>query len=317
MLPGATPVGAVDLDAGYGPVGIDDGTDVSDGGVGAALEGDASSLPVDLFHQEDDDDEEEDEEDDEDEEEEDDDEDDEDEEEEDDDEDEEEEDDDGILGLFNDDGDDDGDGEDGDEGDPDGGDDEGDGDPEAGSGDGDSESNPTEPSSAGSNEVGAGDGPADLPQAETPTATPTATTGTPAPEGFRVENVTVNRTTVTAGEPVRVTATVVNGWSSNETRRIHLRMFGETVDSRSVTVPANSAREVSFVRRIAAPGTYEVNVREAGTEVTVVAAEGSASASPPSGLPEVTRIETPGFTSLAALVGLLGALLVARRRGRD
>lgn len=154
-------------------------------------------------------------------------------------------------------------------------------------------------------------------QAETPTRTPAGANGTPAQEGFRVENVSVNRSTVTAGEPVRITATVVNGEGSEATRDVRLRIFGEVVDARTVTVPGGGVRRVSFVRRIVAPGTYEANVGEAGTRFTVAAAEGTVSPGEGTGLPGTTTGAAPGFTGLAAVLAVLAALLIAsvRRRG--
>jgi PGF-CTERM protein len=341
MLLAAAPAGAVGLDAHHGTDGVDEGHDASDRGTSLAVGDDVSGLIVGLFDQEDDGDdadgdeegegeEEADDDADEDEEAEAGDEDDEDERE---DEVEDDDADDGgggnplatLVSELAGDSEDESDGDDG-AGQDDPGDDASSGE-NSGDDSGARESNGD--GSGGGNDEGArgdgerppedvgdvGEGSVDVPQVETPTSTPApnATGGTPTPEGFRVESVSVNRSTVPSGEPVRITATVVNGWESTATRRVHLRLFDEVVDARNVTVPGESAREVSFVRRIAAPGTYEANVREAGTTFTVVAEETSSPAEV-TGLPEVTGVQTPGFTALAAVLGVLGALLLAQSR---
>ena len=149
-------------------------------------------------------------------------------------------------------------------------------------------------------------------QVETPT-TP-VTNGTPESEQFHVENATVNRSTVAAGESVRITATVVNPYVTTDTRRIWLIVFGEVVDAQNVTVPSRSTRQVSFVRRITAPGTYEAEVNEASVTFTVVAAETTSEAAR-TGTGTASQ-EAPGFTALAAVVGLLAVALLARRRTR-
>ena len=158
---------------------------------------------------------------------------------------------------------------------------------------------------------GVGDGPVGA-QVETPTTT---TNGTPASEQFHVEDARVNRSTVAAGDPIRISATVVNPYVTTETRRIWLVVFDEVVDAQNVTVPAGSTREVSFVRRISAPGTYEAEVNEASVSFTVTAGETTTSGATGTGAGTASQ-EAPGFTALAAVVGLLVVALLARRRMR-
>ena len=143
-----------------------------------------------------------------------------------------------------------------------------------------------------------------------------ASTPTPAPGKLRVADVSTNRSAVTAGEPVRITATVVNEGSATATRRLRLHLFGEVVDARSVRVPPDSSRRATFVRQIVAPGTYRATVGNASTEVTVEAgASPSGSAATGVGFPDSQA--TPGFTALAAFLALLAAVSVARFRAGD
>ena len=142
------------------------------------------------------------------------------------------------------------------------------------------------------------------------TGTPSGTTEPPAPARLRVENVSTNRSTVIEGDPVRITATVVNAGGRTGTRDVRLHLFGEVVDVQSVTVPGGDARRVSFVREITAPGTYRAAVGNATTVVTVEAEETGTEAGT---YPEPSSQGTPGFTALAALLGVLGAVVLSRR----
>ena len=172
-------------------------------------------------------------------------------------------------------------------------------------------------SSAGSTGGDGEDDPARDAAPSGPTAGPEApdvqaSTPTPAPGGLRVANVSTNRSVVTEGEPVRITATVVNEGATPETRRLRLHLFGEVVDTRSVRVPPEGSRRATFVRRIVAPGTYRATVGNASAEVTVEAGESPDSTTPLGGIPDSQG--TPGFTVLAALLALLAAASMARLR---
>lgn len=157
------------------------------------------------------------------------------------------------------------------------------------------------------------DGRNDLAQVET--TPPPVTNGTPEPERFHVEDARVNRSTVAVGEPVLISATVVNPYSTAATRRVWLRVFGEVVDVRNVTVPSESTRQVSFVRRVAAPGTYEAYVNDASVTFAVTAAASATSAAGTTTGAESTG-QAPGFTAPVAVLGVLAALLLGWRRRR-
>lgn len=122
-----------------------------------------------------------------------------------------------------------------------------------------------------------------------------------------VASVSANRSAVPAGESVRIDVVVRNDAGSAANRTVGLRLFGEVVDERSVTIPEDGLRRVSFVRRIESPGRYEASVGGVETTITVT----GASESTPRVLPPQ---QTPGFTTVAALFGLLVAVLIARRR---
>lgn len=140
-------------------------------------------------------------------------------------------------------------------------------------------------------------------------STPQSGVATPtAQSGIWVQDVSTNRSAVSEGEPVEITAVLVNAGDRTDARRVQLRLFGEVVAVRTVTVPTDRQRRVSFVRRIEAPGTYEATIGNVSTTVDVTAEDQSTSAANP------VSQEAPGFTTGAALVGVLVATLVARRR---
>jgi len=91
-------------------------------------------------------------------------------------------------------------------------------------------------------------------------------------EGPQVEvsSATVDDDTITAGETATVRATVRNPSDRSLERTLELAVDGIVVDTRTVSIPANGERTVTFERRFAAAGTYEVGVSgvSAGT-VTV------------------------------------------------
>lgn len=140
------------------------------------------------------------------------------------------------------------------------------------------------------------------------TSTTTGQIDVPSPPRVHVQAVTTNRSVVAEGEPVEITARLENAGDLEGVSRVRLRLFGEVVDVRQVEVPANGARRVSFVREIEAPGTYEAVVGEASTHVTVTPADGGSTPEEP------VSQEAPGFTAVAALVAVLVAAGVARRR---
>lgn len=161
----------------------------------------------------------------------------------------------------------------------------------------------------------------DLTTAPPTTAPPTTQSTTTAPPtstapGDGVVDVTANKSTVEAGNPVGVVATVANSAGESRSFTLELSMFGEVVSVRDVDVPAGETRAVTFVREIEAPGEYTAVV---GNEsATVVVVENSSSngsgTTDASGLDDVgTSIRAP-LGTLLPLVALLAAFALAFRR---
>jgi PGF-CTERM protein len=124
-----------------------------------------------------------------------------------------------------------------------------------------------------------------------------------------VADVSVNESTIAAGEQVAVTATVENTGSRTVEETVALTLFGEQVATRTVEVPGGETREVTFVRQIDAAGAYTAKV---GNETAVVEVTDEGSDDGPSA-PEVP---IPGFGVGAAVVALIAAVLLARLRKR-
>ena len=126
------------------------------------------------------------------------------------------------------------------------------------------------------------------------------------PADVSVADVSVNESTIAAGEQVAITATVENTGGEAGEQTVVLTLFGEELENETVRVDGGEKREVTFVRQIDAPGTYtaEVNGETVDVEVTESEDDGLGDAPP----------DVPGFGFGAALVALLAAALLARLR---
>ncbi|WP_327053257.1 PGF-pre-PGF domain-containing protein [Halomicrococcus gelatinilyticus] len=144
-----------------------------------------------------------------------------------------------------------------------------------------------------------------------------------------VVGATVNRTSVAAGNAVEVTATLENADETATTRTVRFQVDGETVATRSVRVAAGETRAVSVTRRFRTTGTHEVavngtragtvSVRRAETSTTTTQTSSTTTtATPTSSVASTsstsTGSSTPGFTLVTALVALLVAAMLGRRR---
>jgi plastocyanin len=114
----------------------------------------------------------------------------------------------------------------------------------------------------------------------------------------------------TTGESTAVRATVRNPTDAPVERTLELTIDGIVVDSRLVSVPANSERSVSFDRRFDRAGTYEISVSGV-TAGTVTVTDRTAPVSIPN------RELSPATTAALApptTAGLLFLVIAANRR---
>ncbi|PSQ45217.1 hypothetical protein BRD15_12225 [Halobacteriales archaeon SW_6_65_15] len=130
-----------------------------------------------------------------------------------------------------------------------------------------------------------------------------------SPAGLSVADVSVNESTIAAGEHVAVTATVENPGGQSVEEAVALTLFGEQVATETVEVPGGETREVTFVRQIDATGTVTAKVGDATADVEVTGEDSDDGASAP-------EVPIPGFGVGAAVVALVAAVLLARLRGR-
>ncbi|WP_435181869.1 PKD domain-containing protein [Halorussus sp. AFM4] len=128
------------------------------------------------------------------------------------------------------------------------------------------------------------------------------------PADTSVTDVSLNRSTIEAGQRVEITATVENTGGEPGERAVTLRLFGDAVATKNVTVPAGGTAEVTFVREVNAAGNYTVEVGGRTASLGVTSADGDDGLGPRA--PDV-----PGFGVGAALVALVAATLLARVRG--
>ncbi|PSP54807.1 hypothetical protein BRC82_08735 [Halobacteriales archaeon QS_1_67_19] len=124
---------------------------------------------------------------------------------------------------------------------------------------------------------------------------------------IEVTNVSVDSATISAGTEVEITATVENDGSRVGERNVTLTLFGEAVATKSVEVPADGTANVTFVRRVDAPGNYTAKVGDASAQLAVTGQQGEQN-DPAQSAPDV-----PGFTAGGALAALVAAALLARR----
>lgn len=128
--------------------------------------------------------------------------------------------------------------------------------------------------------------------------------------GFQpVRAVSVNRTTIAAGERVAIVVAVENVNDDPIDVPVELAVFGEVVAVENVTVPGNSTERVRFVQRFDAPGTYHPSVGD--RTATVRVQPRSTTANTAAGNTTVPSGQV-GFGALAALVAL-GTVLLRRR----
>lgn len=129
----------------------------------------------------------------------------------------------------------------------------------------------------------------------------------PDPADLAVTDVSLNASTIGAGESVEIRATVENAGEESGERTVALTMFGERLATETVAVAGGETERVSFVRAVDAAGSYEVAV---GNETATLDVESTGGVDDV--VPETPGI--PGFGVGAAVAALVAALLVARAR---
>ncbi|WP_135827178.1 PKD domain-containing protein [Halorussus ruber] len=126
------------------------------------------------------------------------------------------------------------------------------------------------------------------------------------PAETAVSDVSLNESTIAAGETVEITAAVENTGGSAGEQNVTLTMFGKELATETVEVPAGETKEVTFVRKVDAAGNYTVEVSGQTADLGVTESDdgGFGDRAP----------DVPGFGVGAALVALLAAALLARMR---
>jgi len=149
----------------------------------------------------------------------------------------------------------------------------------------------------------------------------TLTVNAPEPASFAVEGLNPTEATITEGQTVTVSAVVSNQGDVEATQTVQLLVDGEAVAEQEVTLGGGDFQTVSFgpVGGDLAPGDYTHAI--ASDDATV---EGSLTVEeepePPSNDTDDSEDDEssddggPGFGIAAALIALLGAALLARRR---
>jgi len=92
-------------------------------------------------------------------------------------------------------------------------------------------------------------------------------------QSLTATDVTVNESSITAGDSVRVDTTVENPHYRDRTYTATLTAFGETVDEKEAVVPSRGTERVTFEQEIEASGTFTLETSREAVDVTVNPAE--------------------------------------------
>ncbi|MFB9824587.1 CARDB domain-containing protein [Halobaculum roseum] len=133
-----------------------------------------------------------------------------------------------------------------------------------------------------------------------------------------VASVSLNRTTVAAGDAVLVSAEVVADGEVPAAGDLAVRVDGRTVATERVRVAPDDAATLRVPIRVDEPGTYTVSVGDATASLTVEAANGGSGGDDASGgdAGGDLGVSAPGFGVGAAAASLAVALALAALRGR-
>lgn len=128
-----------------------------------------------------------------------------------------------------------------------------------------------------------------------------------SPAEFAVTDATVDTTETSTGEPVTVSATVENTGGSAGEYTVPLRVDGDTVDERTVSLGANEETTVTFEHAFESTGNYAVGVDDADAG-SVSVSEGSNAQQGSTTTPPASQGDFPVVPVLVMLVVV--ALLV-------
>lgn len=140
-----------------------------------------------------------------------------------------------------------------------------------------------------------------------------------------ITEAAVTTETIAAGESATITATITNDGTVEGKTTVTLRVDGESATDRQLIVDAGETTEATFEQTFEQPGEYTVSVDDvtAGT-VSVEQADSetsedtggdqSESSGNSTDRPTITADDVPGFGVLVAVIAMLIAALLARRR---
>ena len=97
----------------------------------------------------------------------------------------------------------------------------------------------------------------------------------PAPAAFTISALTVSPAEVLAGQPVTINALVTNSGETAGDYEAVLEIEGKAVDRQKVSVPARSAKTVSFTTSLETAGSYTVRVNGLSGTLKVTAPQGA------------------------------------------
>jgi hypothetical protein len=126
----------------------------------------------------------------------------------------------------------------------------------------------------------------------------------PDPAQFSLRNLTVNPSTVTAGESVTISVDVLNTGDVQNSYMAELKINGSVEETKETTLAGGAGATVIFTVTKDTPGNYTIEIGEQTAEFTV--SESAAATSWPS---------IGGIIVSVMGVGIVAASLWTRRKG--
>lgn len=119
-----------------------------------------------------------------------------------------------------------------------------------------------------------------------------------------VTNVSASPKVVEAGNSTDIEVTVRNRKETAAKQTVRLHLFGEVVNGRTISVPANEKRTVTFSHQIVESGTYTARSGDESTKIRVQNSNGSST-------PTTSGASSSLLPGLGAGIGALALVVFA------
>ncbi|MFC7045623.1 PKD domain-containing protein [Halobacteriaceae archaeon GCM10025711] len=132
--------------------------------------------------------------------------------------------------------------------------------------------------------------------------------------------IKLSERTIDVGDSVAVVATFENEGAADDNVTATLSLDGEEIDTKELSVPAGDSNSVTFVHEFDEAGEYTLSVGDASADLTVGQPDADTEQADTDETTETTTLPPTstggqdGFGVLLALLAIVGAVVLARRR---